>query len=567
MCGIFGYYSTTNKINVENLDKRLNRMANAQRHRGPDYYDKKIGLNFAIGMNRLSVFDKESYSVPFNRSHTITAFNGEAYSINGVDMSYLAKSEGDGGVIADMLDQNFDKPSGALKLINGMYAIASVSKSGEKLILARDRAGEKPIYYYDSGLYIVFASEIKTILAFFLNESEYPIYRHTDDFYFLEGYVNHETPFSNIFSVKPGHIIEFYKGTDSKQIEYWEIPQTEIETNNLINERNVIEEFNHLLTDSVRLRKLNSSTMITSLLSGGVDSTIVTTIARPNLAFTGEYETPGFTEGIVPSVLCKKIGIEHKIIKPTRVDFESYIDEIVWYSDTPVTWTAFNLYMMFKEVAQTGSRVCLTGEGSDEIFNGYARHSIYLNAWNIINSPLWPQYKELIFNFQSDPIASYLKLTSRSSVESLYSKNLYTELFYKNKNLSNFISAVDFKTSMQILLQMADRMSMRFGVEARSPFLDYRIIEFGMKLNTRFKMKDTIGKYIVRKTGELLNNGVDYLSVEKKGFGVPFNYWYGESGFSRHAYFNLSLKKHAELYESFKKFNTALNIFSIIGQK
>jgi asparagine synthase (glutamine-hydrolysing) len=307
--------------------------------------------------------------------------------------------------------------------------------------------------------------------------------------------------------------------------------------------------------------------MITSLLSGGVDSTIVTTIARPNLAFTGEYETPGFTEGIVPSVLCKKIGIEHKIIKPTRVDFESYIDEIVWYSDTPVTWTAFNLYMMFKEVAQTGSRVCLTGEGSDEIFNGYARHSIYLNAWNIINSPLWPQYKELIFNFQSDPIASYLKLTSRSSVESLYSKNLYTELFYKNKNLSNFISAVDFKTSMQILLQMADRMSMRFGVEARSPFLDYRIIEFGMKLNTRFKMKDTIGKYIVRKTGELLNNGVDYLSVEKKGFGVPFNYWYGESGFSRHAYFNLSLKKHAELYESFKKFNTALNIFSIIGQK
>lgn len=562
MCGIFGYFSFTDAVKINNLKLRLRRMANAQSHRGPDYYDQYFGENFAIGMNRLAVYDNNSYPVPYVRQNSVTAFNGEAYSINDVDIGYIAQTEGDGGVVADLLDQNLNNPQNVISSINGMFATATISKNGDRLILTRDRAGEKPIYFYESKFYIIFASEIKSLLAFFLDESEYPKYRHTSDFYYLEGYVNHETPFEGVFSIKPGYIIDIRRDGKKYELEYWHLQHKSFDFSEPESEGEVIENFGYLLKDSIRLRRLNTSTLVTSLLSGGVDSTIVTSIGMPEIAFTGEYENEGFSEGLIPTTMCKYNNIQHEVVNPSKSDFEKYIDEVIWYSDTPVTWTAFNLYMMFKEVSKTGSRVCLTGEGSDEIFNGYARHTLYLNAWNILDTPLWPQYKELIYNFQSDPVSSYLNLTARSSIKSSYSENLYKSIYEGRKNLSSFISAVDFYTSMQILLQMADRMSMRFGVESRSPFLDHRILEFGMKIPPSLKTKNSISKFIVRKFGESLDNGVNYFSVEKKGFGVPFNSWYGDSGYSRGSYFNLTIKKHAELYENFSKFNRALSIYS-----
>lgn len=563
MCGIFGFFAFDGATNIGNLNERLDRMAKAQSHRGPDYYDQYFGRNFAIGMNRLAVYDKLNYSVPYVRENSVTAFNGEAYSINNIDIKHMVRTEGDGGVVADILDHNLDNPSRAINSVNGMFATASISKTGDRLILARDRSGEKPIYYFDSGRYVLFASEIKSILAFFIDESEYPKYRHTNDFYYLEGYVNHETPFEGIYSLKPGHILNVRCDKKMQEIEYWKLPHAEYGLKIKSNEHELVEELKYLLEDSVRLRSGNSSTYITSLLSGGVDSTLVTTIGKPKIAFTGEYEDSGFTEGQIPSSLCKKLKIEHRVVKPCKQDFENFIDEVTWYADTPVTWTAFNLFMMFREVARSGSRVCLTGEGSDEIFNGYARHSLYLNTWKVLETSLWPQYKELISKFQSDPVSSYLQLTARSSVRSTYSESLYTNMAERYSDLSRFISAVDFYTSMQILLQMADRMSMRFGVEARSPFLDHRIVEFGISLPSSLKSKNFIGKYMVRKVGSCLNNGIDYFSVEKKGFGVPFNKWYGKSSFSRGAYFDLTLKKHAALFEDFYKFNNSLEKFSL----
>lgn len=551
MCGIYGIQYQKQYYSKDNIIKRADRMQEAAKYRGPDASGHTFKDTTVMGMTRLSIFDKLNYDIPVSSTRSILSYNGEIYDFNtNIDLPF---DRSDTGALLNFLDLGK-----SIEDLNGMFAFAWYEKSSRKLVLARDRAGEKPLYYYKNKGLFIFASDIKIILAG-LNDLEYPKLINTDDMEFFELNCNEQTPFDGIKLLKPGHKITI---SDTEIIEkrtYLSARTTEYNIT-----KDILDEGMFILKDAVRIRCKNRAGTLASFLSGGLDSSLITALSNPDFAVLGQYDIDGYNEGDEVEVFAKDIQIPLHIVKPTKEDFERIFPKLPFLLDTPATWTAFNQFMVFDEVNKQNCRVCMSGEGADELFGGYARYRIIYHLNNMyIDTVLNDAYHPMISSTFGNLDGLYLKLTNRSKKnESLFPeiKNFYTSIFSSHKNYINAMGEIDFETSMQVLLQMPDRIGLYHNVESRAPFLDPRLIAFSKALPEHLKINKKQSKVLMRKIAKKIIPQYKAESL-KKGFGVPYNYWYGDGGYSRTAFYNEYMKKWISSFENSTQFNKSMRKF------
>jgi asparagine synthase (glutamine-hydrolysing) len=566
MCGICGKIDLDGSRSVKR--ELLQKMRHALRHRGPDDGGEYISGRVGLGHTRLSIIDLNTGKQPItNEDSTIwVVFNGEIYNYKElkaalVKKGHVFKTETDTEVIVHLYEENGED---FLTALRGMFAIALWDERRQTLILARDRVGIKPLYYYFDGRSLVFASEIKAILEDpevpkSLNATEIPAFLAH---YYMPG---SQTLLKNIFKLLPGH---YLKIKDGKKIikQYWDLEFKEPAKRENLN--SYIEQLNGLLNETVRDHMI-SDVPVGVLLSGGVDSTAILSLAvhKTNKAistFTIGFEGQNFAdERYYARLAANQFGTRHHETTITAKDFESFIPQYVWHMEEPVCEPpAIALYYVSK-MAKQKVKVLLSGEGGDEAFAGYHvyRNLVWLERLKKIAGPFNGCLAGILWRLNSlmkfKKLGKHIPLLKLSLPKYYYSltanpfsffnaehKNLFTGEFqneitnlefsgqsskYFNNvsslHLLNKLLYVDTKTWLpDDLLIKADKMTMANSLELRVPFLDHKVLEFAASLPWDYKLNGFNTKFILKKAfSNRIPKGI--LNRKKAGLPVPYESW------------------------------------------
>ncbi|GAB6041605.1 asparagine synthase (glutamine-hydrolyzing) [Endothiovibrio diazotrophicus] len=526
MCGIAGYFG---RLPDEDNYRRsvVNRMLELIRHRGPDDQGAWACEEAGVGMVRLSIIDRDDHEIPyFNEDRSVAlVFNGEIYNHQALRAQFKHAHRFANNSDTETLVHAYEEwGMGMLDKLNGMYAIAVYDARLRKLFVARDVAGEKPLYYAERDGILYFASEVKSLLPYVPPKANDSCLAY----HAFEICCDRETLFEGIHSVLPGEYLEVSAG-GVKRVTYWRVEDHRVE---LPDDLDTLERMlTDLVVDCVEVRTQNSSYDYASLLSGGVDSSLLACIAKPEYLFTVTYDVGDeFNELRYAQEVADHIGRELHIVRPTREDFEAYREEIMWFLDYPCTWTSFNEYVLLKEVAKK-TRVTITGEGVDELFGGYHRYHLLNHDQKIFELEAMENYSFLINKYYGSPAERYGRLINRAEnpfdprVQE-YLRSCVEGPFATFPGVISAMGLVDYYTSMQVLLQMADRMNMAFSIENRAPFLDPRLIQFAYSLPDKYKINDGVTKWLFKKVaGKFVPDAV-VKRKNKMGFLSPINVWY-----------------------------------------
>ncbi len=544
-------------------------MTDAIRHRGPDdsgaYQDEYASL----GHRRLSIIDVSGGHQPMaNEDGTLwISYNGEIF--NHADLRpELEKAGHRYQTHCDtetVLHAYEEYGPACLSRFRGMFAFALWDSRARTLFCARDRLGKKPLYYYWDGRLFAFASEIKALLrhpaispAF--EESLLPEY-------LAFGYVSEErTLFAGIRKLMPGHYLLLdLNGSRPEPVirRYWTIPAPAPAEPR--DDASWIRECRERLEETVRMR-LMSDVPLGMFLSGGVDSSAIAAIMKRQ--FTGAvktfavgYQEERYSELSYAAHVARSIGTEHHEVVVGMEDFFNALPRLIWHEDEPITWpSSVSLYFVSK-LASEQVKVVLTGEGSDEMFAGYARYRFYAmnerwaRFYRRLPAPLRRAIRSQVntsrlLNADLRRKLQHTFLGRGDDLESLYLDNFYSalpaaqqrELFpalppvspYQNFRrywdeaagippLARMLHA-DQQTYLVELLMKQDQMSMATSIESRVPFLDHPFVEFSTRVPERLKLRDGEGKYILKKAIEdLLPHEIIYR--KKMGFPTPIRQW------------------------------------------
>jgi len=568
MCGIVGWKSK------KNIDKNLIvKMADSIAHRGPDgegyYYSDDNTL--ALAHKRLSIIDPEHGQQPMQneRGDVVITFNGAIYNFlelrrELISLGHPIHSYSDTEVL---LYSYIEWDQKCVDRFNGMFAFVIHDKRKKLLFGARDRIGEKPLYYFKDNDNFIFASEIKAILASgkvkakLNNESlhEYLTFQY---------YLDNNTLFDSIVKLKPGHsFILDEKSMHLEVKEYWDISydkETEV-----YDEAYYVDKLRHLIDDSIALR-LRADVPLGSHLSGGIDSSAVAALNALRLGdsmkletFTGKFaEGLDYDETRFAIEVSKQINSNYNEITIGHNDFLDSIEDIIYYMDEPQAGPGvFSQYQVAK-YASKKVKVVLGGQGGDEVFMGYTRYLIayyekmlkrniqesgeyYQNILNSMTPNLYQMkgYEPMMQSFFAKGLFEedskrYFRLTDRfASNESIFSKEFlsqdynsfekFDKIFSKHDtSIANKMSYYDLKTFLPSLLHVEDRTSMANGLESRVPLIDHRIIEFAANIPAHIKFKDGITKYLPKKIFKNVVPDSILDRKDKKGFPTPTNLWF-----------------------------------------
>jgi asparagine synthase (glutamine-hydrolysing) len=541
MCGIAGIYYF-DKVVKERFNKE-GKLTNLLKHRGPDHQAYQWINNCLLAHTRLSIIDTTVAShQPFHKHNSWLVFNGEVFNYKALQQLYPSLStSGDVEVLHEHLCQRQD-----MNMLNGYFAFAFYEKDKNRLQLGRDRFGIKPLYYYLDKEKLAFASELKALLAITGKQE-----LNTDQLYtyFRLNYcAGNDSIFRNIFQLPPGNILTIENNAISISTWYKE------------SEGKSPYQLRDILFDSVKLR-LQADVPVGSFLSGGLDSSLISAIAAKHhqeihtfsIGFKNEHY---FDESKYAAMVSRHIGSKHHEIQLSQNDFQENIHEFLNGIDEPFAdSSAFNFYMLSK-YTQRHVKVSLSGDGADELFKGYHKHKalhytksggrktivklLYPLAKLIresrdgVMSNKWRQLKkfhQLMHLSGRQQLEFLAQISSHQETEQLfavshdneYFKNLFntSELFPNNPLHNTFDLQVVLKDDM---LVKADRFSMRHGLEIRNPFLDYRVVEYALKLNDNEKINATGQKLILKKTfKDLLPHQI--FERRKKGFELPLRKW------------------------------------------
>jgi len=569
MCGIAGFATTEPGRSSPAL---LERMMDAIRHRGPDDCGSYQDEYASLGHRRLSIVDLALGHQPLSneRGDVFIAFNGEIF--NHADLRPDLERKGhryathsDTETIVHAYEEY---GADCLQKLRGMFAFAIWDRRNRTLFCARDRLGKKPFYYYWDGQLFAFASEIK---ALFEHPSISPKFNETLlPEYLTFGYSSgEETLFSRIRKLMPGHHLTLRLGDASAAPvirQYWDIPEFEPEREERSDE-SWIAECRERLEEAVSTR-LMSDVPLGMFLSGGVDSSTIAALIKrmapgPVKTFAVGYSETAYSELGYARQVAESIGTDHHEVTVGADEFFQALPRLIWHEDEPIVWpSSVSLYFVSKLAAQQ-VKVVLTGEGSDELFGGYGRYRYYLlNSRYLGAYKLLPGYvrKAIASGIQHSPLISgdlrqklgHTFLGRGAEFESLYLDNFYSAfsgpelgplmkrsgaspyanfLSYWNRRsdsptLSRLLYA-DQKTYMVELLMKQDQMSMACSIESRVPFLDHPFVEFAARVPEHLKLRNGIGKYIVKKAAEGLIS-TDILYRKKMGFPTPIKPWLRE---------------------------------------
>jgi asparagine synthase (glutamine-hydrolysing) len=370
----------------------------------------------------------------------------------------------------------------------------------------------------------LFASEIKTLLlevdANYFDALSYKAY---------EFVVGEETLFEGIESILPGEYLIVNSGKVYKHV-YWKIWDNIEPLED--NENKILSNLAELLEDSILLRTKNCAHEYGAFVSGGIDSSLVACIAKPDFLLTAHYDYSDFDELDYAKLVANQLGKELCIVTPTKEDFLRTQDEIAYHLDTPCTWTSFTLYRLMEEAKSNGMKVMMTGDGADEVFGGYHRYHLLHHDEQIHKLEAMQQYSFMINKYYGSTAERYSKLVNR--YENIYDENVQryvlsqTEKYigHSANDIVHGMGMHDFYTTMQVLLQMSDRMSMAFAIENRAPFLDHRLIEFAFSMPSKYKINNGITKWALKEVARKFIPKEIVDRIDKRGFSAPVNKWF-----------------------------------------
>lgn len=532
MCGINGITFRDEKI--------IKLMNNTLKHRGPDALEYKLFPELSLGHARLSIIDLTTAgNQPMTKFGYTIVFNGEIYNYLELKEELITKgykftTKTDTEVILaayDLWGKN------CLNKFNGMWAFAIYNDKEKELFLSRDRFGVKPLYYSINNKNLAFSSEIKPLLKIGIsrkpNEKIIASYLQ----YGLIDY-NNETFFENIYTLEPGHYA-IWNSTNKKLTikQYYEHKNNKIE----ISETKATNEIKEILEDSIKLR-FRSDVEVGCCLSGGLDSSTIVGVSDKLFhnsklkTFSAVFPGSKINEEKYIDLVTKEKKVKNFKTKPKNTDLLKDIDDLVYCQEEPFGSTSiYAQYRVMKLVKETGVKVLLDGQGADELFIGY--HS-YFNSYiqqlikdkkynEIIGSTLF--WKYFLFYMCSNP----KRITNK--ILKINNSKLY-KLKYQEITIPKYIDEymlLCMKTSLRTLLKWEDKNSMRFSIESRVPFLDYRLVEFAFSLPYYYKIKNFETKYIFRKAIK------DYIPKEiidrkdKIGFATPENDWFKTKEFDK----------------------------------
>jgi asparagine synthase (glutamine-hydrolysing) len=583
MCGITGIFGINKKPKM--TDCLLEQMTKKLTHRGPDSVGFRIGDGFALGHCRLKIIDLEGGVQPMSSpdGKVWVSYNGEIYNFREIrdeliGLGYDFKTKSDTEVLVRSYEAfGID----CVKHFNGMFAIALVDLKKNKFFLIRDRLGIKPLYYTIKDGCIIFGSEIKSILA-------YPGVKREINPYGVSSYLSYryvlgeETLFRGIFSLSPGRVLTV-ANSSFKIDSYWEAPiiiQKEDK-----GESFYIEKIRELLGRAVKYRMI-SDVPLGAYLSGGLDSSLIVSLMaeyanEPIKTFTIGFQEEGFNEFEFSRMVASRYRTDHKEILLSSSDYIDLIPKLISFKDSPLSVpNEVPLYEMSKELKKYIT-VVLSGEGADELFGGYGRifrspfdyervklmrenpGVISGDVKNMLVRNLLEKYKDLDFNTIQDHFLTcynYLSLEDkRCFLQEEFNLSLngdekmggfFRSCFKRIEGLSQYDQYMWIFEKIHLvgLLHRLDMTTMAVAVEARVPFVDHNLVEFGLSMPFKYKLRwksllhktmatlvssDQISerydttKYILRESfRDKLPETI--ISREKVGFPVPLHKWFGE---------------------------------------
>jgi asparagine synthase (glutamine-hydrolysing) len=566
MCGICGKLMFELQATVTPASVKA--MADAIQHRGPDDEGYHVSGPIGLGFRRLAIIDLQTGHQPLsNEDGSIwIVFNGEIYNYQELralllEKGHVFKTKTDTEVIVHLYEEFGTK---CLEKLRGMFAFAIWDGRARSLLLARDRVGIKPLYYSFTASSLIFASEIKAILAdpsVKRNIAPELIDRFLT-FLYLPG---EQTLFDGIHKLAPGHYLQVKDGKAYVQ-RYWDLQFQEPSQAGSLENAEV--ELQRLLSETVKLHMI-ADVPVGVLLSGGVDSTGVLSFAVNATSKQISTFTVGFSGNEVADerpyarLAAEAFGTQHHEITITARDFASFMPQYVWHMEEPVCEPpAIALYYVSK-LARDHVKVVLSGEGGDEAFAGYSnyRNVVWLERFKRAVPPLnVPVARGLALAnslFRIPSVAKHAPLIidrfpayyySRTSDPHRYAGNglgkVYSQDFARtiNRELTlepvrrlqahvqgqNTLDAmlyIDTKTWLpDDLLIKADRMSMANSIELRVPLLDHKVLEFAASLPPSFKLKGSTLKYILKRA---LSQKIpqQIRNRKKAGFPVPYASW------------------------------------------
>ena len=579
MCGICGFTGKSDEV-------VLKRMARAIFHRGPDedgfYSDERVNL----GIRRLSIIDVDTGHQPIcNEDKSIwTVFNGEIYNFQEIRRDLEKKGHqfytdhSDTEVVVHLYEEY--GPHFVNKM-NGMFAIALWDKKEERLLLVRDRMGVKPIFYTVASDHLIFGSEIKAIL-------EHPGYRREINYEGLYHYFTFKnipaplTAFQHIYSLSPGELLTFSRGKVSKE-RWWKIKFDEREE---YEEPYIKEKILSLLEDATKVRMI-SDVPFGAYLSGGVDSSSIVALMarfsdRPVKTFSLGYEDElknKEADLYYARKVSKAFKTEHHEYIMSYKELMDQIENVIIAFDQPFSGT-ISTYFLTKLIAKH-VKVALSGDAADELFGSYLSHRAaqpmyhFKRLYQKVKDGTLTNEEEELFRpcdirfledlflksegdeakwryhltvFTDEEKEYFLSPYFKSKSNGIRSFNLVREYFNNitSRDPLNRILEMEWNTQLpDQVLAFVDFLSMAHSVEIRSPFLDYRLVEFVATLPGNVKIKDGNVKDILKKTVDsLIPEGI--TKRPKEGFVIPIFDWMVEKlkAFSTDILSEKRLKSH-----------------------
>jgi asparagine synthase (glutamine-hydrolysing) len=550
MCGIAGFVSSNRDYNASAI---VSKMLDKIEHRGPDQQDYATYDDTTIGMVRLSIIDCKDHDIPVvdhSKNYAIV-YNGEIYNHDSIKSSlsssydFVTDSDTETALVS-YIQRGVD----SFQEHNGMYAFAIHDRAKNETVIVRDKSGEKPLYYTQGKDFFAFASEMKCLLD--LVEP-----RFNDEAVSYEAYeftVGKETLFKDIYQLEPGEYITVRDGKYQVH-NYWKIWDNIIDIPD--DENKILDDLAELVEDSILLRTKNAAHQYAAFVSGGIDSSLIACIAKPDYMYTAHYEYSDFDELDYAKLVAKQVGKELVVVSPTKDDFIRTREKISYHLDTPCTWTSFTLWCLLEKAKSDGVKIIMSGEGADEMFAGYHRYHLLHHDEQIHNLEAMKAYKYLIGKYHGSAVSRYAKLVNRC--ENPYDErvNRYLDETIDNyyskmsEDIVHFMGLNDFYSTMQVLLQMSDRVNMAHSIENRSPFLDYRLIQYAFSMQSKYKIKNGITKWALKEVSKRFIPNEISNRVDKRGFSAPVNKWFewDKNGkYNRSAYKNMVLDDWRKVY-------------------
>lgn len=517
-------------------------IVNQLHHRGPDFTDTKQIHNNFFGHTRLSIVDlDDEANQPMLFDDILIVFNGEIYNYKEliIEENLACVTQSDTEVLIRLYQkyqENF------LNKLNGMFSFCIYDIKADKFFCAKDRYGKKPFYYFFKEGKFIFSSMIKPIITLLghtpkINKVALSQYLQ----YFVP--LNEHTFFQDIHKLEAATYLIVEKGTLVSKRYY------KINTYKKIKEESLaLKDIEELLISSVE-RRMKADVEVGSLLSGGIDSSLISALythlsgKRIHTFSVGYSDYPSYSELPYANITAKHINSHHHPLEISQKEFIDSFEEVLEFLEEPHgDSAAVPLFLLSQKIKESGIKTVLSGEGSDEIFLGYDNYAKFLTYYDFEKSlsPEQTQFMDSIIGALQNNTKESEYLRRVIKKENLYNSfgEIFTDIQKKRlfKKVPHFksetpkldpvdwMSYIDLKIWLgQSLLSKVDKMSMAHSIEVRNPFLDVSLVNYMFSVNSNIKVGNT-NKYLLKQIAQ------KYIPQEiihrtKKGFNSPFNEW------------------------------------------